>query len=376
MAPSGVEFEGFRPQLGSADLGTDGASCEFCILHFCDWNGVHLTTECGHHAAGACGANRASAGRSAVDRSACVQTRITRFSLSRHWRNGGRIPKSKIYQCGCSDYGASTMNIATPHIASLSKNNIPISSRAINRSSGLRLEIRERLSDDESAFRETIRNLLSPRQQELLLHEARVFTYRRGGETLFSEGQDTSFVYFIVSGIIRTSRYAENGARQILSFKVSGDFLGLPQNGRHTNSAETVGPAKVCRISWQRIQQIVLIEPALQLHLLLKIADDCRRAEQRIATLGQQSICQRLASFILDLQKLPDFFDEKRSLLRIPVNRFDLADYLGTVTKSSQRSFAKLENGGFIRRITSRTIEILDVDGLQRLQREQRHSHP
>jgi CRP-like cAMP-binding protein len=123
------------------------------------------------------------------------------------------------------------------------------------------------------------------------------------------------------------------------------------------------------------MQQMMLAEPKLQLHLLMKVADDFRQAEHRIMTLGQQNTCQRLASFILDLLRLPEVFDEKLSLLKLPVNRFDLADYLGTVTKSSERAFARLESQGLIRRVTSRTIEILDIDGLQLVQREQRRGH-
>ena len=57
------------------------------------------------------------------------------------------------------------------------------------------------------------------------------------------------------------------------------------------------------------------------------------------------------------------------------MNRFALADYLGMVTKSSERSFAKLETEGLIRRITTRTVEIIDLNGLQRLQRELRRNH-
>ena len=47
----------------------------------------------------------------------------------------------------------------------------------------------------------------------------------------------------------------------------------------------------------------------------------------------------------------------RAQFLKLPVNRFDLADYLGTVTKSSERAFARLESQGFIRRVTSRTIK-------------------
>jgi hypothetical protein len=57
------------------------------------------------------------------------------------------------------------------------------------------------------------------------------------------------------------------------------------------------------------------------------------------------------------------------------VNRNDLADYIGTTTTSAERSFLKLESENLIRRITPRTIEIIDISGLQRLQCEQRRSH-
>jgi CRP-like cAMP-binding protein len=237
------------------------------------------------------------------------------------------------------------------------------------------LELRALPSESTHVQPEASRNLLSRKEQEQLARHATAFVYRRGGITIFSEGVEAGFLYFVDEGIIRISRCAENGHRQILAFRVPGDILGRPENGRYVNSAETVGPAKVYRIAWQRMQQMMLAEPELQLHLLMKVADDFRRAERRIMILGQQNTSQRLASFILELLSLPEFFDRDRLLLKLPVNRFDLADYLGTVTKSSERAFARLESEGLIRRITSRTIEIRDIAGLHRVQSEQRRGH-
>ena len=247
-------------------------------------------------------------------------------------------------------------------------------SPAGNRACGPNLEIRAR-SFVGASVQPAGRNLFSREEQERLLQNATTLIYRRSGITVFSEGEDAGFLYFIDEGIIRISRCAENGRRQILALRIPGDLLGRPEDGRYVNSAETVGPAKVYRIAWLRMQQMMLADPQLQLHLLTKVADDFRQAEHRIMTLGQQNTCQRLTSFILELMCLPEFFDEKRSLLKLPVNRFDLADYLGTVTKSSERAFARLESEGLIRRAASRTIGILDIAGLQRVQREQRRGH-
>ena len=78
---------------------------------------------------------------------------------------------------------------------------------------------------------------------------------------------------------------------------------------------------------------------------------------------------------VVNLLRVPQFFDEQSARLRLPVNRFDLADYLGVASRSAERAFARLEKQGLVRRITPRIIEILDMDGLRRLQLEQRRSH-
>ena len=237
----------------------------------------------------------------------------------------------------------------------------------------LGLEIRARLLEP-GGNQPPIRNLLSRMEQDQLLQSATMVEYPHGGHTLFSEGQEAAFLYFIDAGIIRTSRCAENGRRQVLAFRVSGDIVGLFEDGHYTNSAETVCRAKVYRIPWQRMQQAMRSEPDLQLHLFIKLADDYCQAEHRIMTLGHRNSCQRLASFLLELMQMPGLFDERQSLLQLPVNRFDLADYLGMVTKSFERSFARLESQGLIRRITSRTIEVTDTGGLQRICQEQLRS--
>jgi CRP-like cAMP-binding protein len=272
-----------------------------------------------------------------------------------------------------------TINLSTSKIGlilELSEKERGSTSPASNRPSEPNPETRARPSVGTNAQPAAVRNLLTRKQQEQILNNAAALAYRRGGIILFSEGDHAGFLYFVDEGIIRISRCAENGHRQILAFRTSGDLLGRPENGRYVNSAETVGPARVYRVAWLQMQRMMLADPQLHLHLLMKMADDFRRAEHRIMILGQQNTCQRLASFIFDLLCLPEFFDEKRSLLKLPVNRFDLADYLGIVTKSSERAFARLESEGLIRRVTSRTIEILNKDGLQCMQREQRRGHP
>jgi len=234
-------------------------------------------------------------------------------------------------------------------------------------------EIRARSLDKADAAT-AVANLLAAEEQELLRSQATLLHFSRAEETLFSEGEVAEFVYFVAQGIVRISRCAENGHRQILAFRGSGDVFGIPDGGRYVNSAETVSAARIYRLSWTRMLELMQRNPRLQHNLLTKVAYDYRQAESRIMMLGLQNTYQRLASFILELICLPGWFDERRRQLRLPVNRFDLAGYLGTSPESTSRAFARLESEHLLKRVDSRTLEILDVIGLQRLRRARRRS--
>jgi CRP-like cAMP-binding protein len=50
--------------------------------------------------------------------------------------------------------------------------------------------------------------------------------------------------------------------------------------------------------------------------------------------------------------------------ITLPMTRKDLASYLGTTPETISRKLAELETLGYIRQMTSRKIQILDMDGL------------
>ncbi len=229
-------------------------------------------------------------------------------------------------------------------------------------------EIRARTFDRVTDRPSQIENLLSPKEQDRLREIATVLEYRRGGLTIFSEGEDAHFVYAIDEGVVRISRHAENGQRQILAFMVSGDLFGIPDGGSYVNTAETVSAVRLYRFPWHQLCRIRLDEPQLQLNMLIRVAYDLRQAQRQIMILGQQSTNQRLAFLLLDFLRLPEFYDERDGRLRLPINRFDLADYLGIARETAVRAIAKLERDGLVKRIDAETIQILDIGGLRALQ--------
>jgi CRP-like cAMP-binding protein len=211
-------------------------------------------------------------------------------------------------------------------------------------------------------------NLLAGDQQDRLRNLATLLQYRRG-QTVYSQGEETRYIHFIGSGIVRIFRSGEHGKRQIISFRTAGDLCGLPEAGVHVNSAETVSAARIYRISWQLFHPLLLATPHLQLVLLRKVAADFRQAQSRIMMLGQGNILHRVATFLIDMMAIEQFFDSDQSLLYLPMDRFDVADYLGTCPETAGRAFTKLEDVGIIQRITPRRIKINDVARLTLMQR-------
>jgi len=235
-------------------------------------------------------------------------------------------------------------------------------------------EIRARPFNRVSDRPSQLENLLSPAEQEQLTAIATVLDFRRGGTTVFSEGEDAHFVYAVDTGVVRIGRHGENGHRQILAFMVPGDLFGLPHDGVYVNTAETVCPTRLYRVPWDKLCTIMLREPQLQLHMLIRVAYDLRQAQRQIMILGQQNTRQRLASLLIDMLRHPEFFDPKRRRLKLPINRFDLADYLGTARETAVRALATLEREGLVRRLNSEVIEIRDIEGLHAIQRGRRRS--
>ena len=157
---------------------------------------------------------------------------------------------------------------------------------------------------------------------------------------------------------------------------VPGDLFGLPHEGSYVNTAEAVTQARIYRFPWQRLMQMMVREPQLQLNMLVRVAYDLRQAQRQIMILGQQGTYQRLAAFLLDFLRYPEFFDEQRSCLNLPINRFDLADYLGIARETVARAFKRMEEEGLARRVRSGTVEILDREGLQKVQDGRRRRIP
>jgi CRP/FNR family transcriptional regulator len=235
-------------------------------------------------------------------------------------------------------------------------------------------EIRARRFERERDSPSGIENLLSPEQQLEFHNIATVLEYSRSGTMVFAEGEDAHFVYSVAAGVVRICRHSYDGRRQVLALMLPGDLFGLPDQGVHVNSAEVVCASTLYRVPWLQLLGLIERAPAIHFNLLNRVAYDLREAQRRIMVLGQQNTCQRLASLLLDFIQNPAYFDAESRRLAMPLTRFDIGDYLGMAPETLARALKRLERDRLIRRVTARTIEINNVEGLIDLQRARRRA--
>jgi CRP/FNR family nitrogen fixation transcriptional regulator len=87
------------------------------------------------------------------------------------------------------------------------------------------------------------------------------------------------------------------------------------------------------------------------------------RIQSHILLLGRMSANEKMASFLLDLLDRQDSDD----VVNLPMQRNDIADYLGLTFETVSRVLRVLKDGGIVRLPRIDQIEVLNVAGLEGL---------
>jgi CRP/FNR family nitrogen fixation transcriptional regulator len=173
---------------------------------------------------------------------------------------------------------------------------------------------------------------------------------------IYAEGDRAGVLYLVEFGTVRICRLTSDGRRQITSFCYAGDVFGLEDGDEHQSYAESVDGAglRVLRPAdggtfAQRLLTLTLRRLArIQRHLLL---------------LGRLSASERMAQFLLELLELQASDD----VINLPMQRNDIADYLGMTFETVSRVLRVLKDRQVIRLNSVEQIEVLSVDNLAAL---------
>jgi CRP-like cAMP-binding protein len=188
------------------------------------------------------------------------------------------------------------------------------------------------------------------------------------GDVLINAGAKADQVFNILNGMLMVSRTGGDGRRQVLSFLVRDNFVGLTATDRYFFTIEAVAPTRVACLPRRMLTERLAADPEAErtfMNMLFRVLED---AFDLIYSLGQRTAMERLAVFILYLRHwhrisdgIADDLDPALNEVHLPMSREDIADFLGLKKETVSRSFRQLEDRGLIRRADSHRVHILDL---------------
>lgn len=187
------------------------------------------------------------------------------------------------------------------------------------------------------------------------------------GETLFYEGDPCRYVYSITNGVIRLLKALPDGRRYIAGFLLPGDFIGLTEETIHSLTAETVTDCELCVFVKEELDEFIKSNREVQDRLFSMARHALLSAYENQLVLGRFSPIERVARFILDMNERINGKNSKTAVVLLPMNRTDVADYLGLTIETVSRSFSKLKAQGLIQLSSSSSVEILNRSELARI---------
>lgn len=194
------------------------------------------------------------------------------------------------------------------------------------------------------------------------------------GQVLLNAGAPADHVYNIESGMLMVSRTGGDGRRQVLSFLVRDNFVGLTATDHYFFTVEAVMPSRVVgcprRVLTERLANDTEAERTF-MNMLFRVLED---AYDLVYNLGQRTAVERLAVFLLYMrhwmrlsEKISDDTDPHLDSIQLPMSREDIADFLGLKKETVSRSFRQLEERGLISRRERNGVRIESLDSLRDL---------
>lgn len=185
------------------------------------------------------------------------------------------------------------------------------------------------------------------------------------GEFLYQAGDEGNALYIVHRGRIKIYRLLENGKEQLVRLLNPGDFTGewtlFQEEGVQRDFAEASIKTEICMLRREDMQKILADYPSIGMELLSKMSQRLEQSERQTTTVAVGQIASRIAMFLADL--VEDDKSEEQTVV-LPMNRRELASYLGTTPESITRNFNKLEEAGLIHSITSKKIHINNLTNL------------
>lgn len=186
-------------------------------------------------------------------------------------------------------------------------------------------------------------------------------------KAIFEEASPASHVFNVTAGAVKIYKLLPDGRRQVTGFLFPGDFLGLTHNDSYAYSAEALTPTELCRFPRRKLEALLQEMPKLERRLLGIASHELAAAQDQMMLLGRKSARERVVSLLLMLSNSAVKRGRPPDPVALPMNRGDIADYLGLTMETVSRVLSQLKTKGLIQLLDEKQVRLAKPEALREI---------
>lgn len=187
----------------------------------------------------------------------------------------------------------------------------------------------------------------------------------KGGQIIFTEGDEGTGFYVLISGKVKVFKLSPEGKEQILHVFGEGEPFGEASvfaGKRFPAHAEALEESRIFFFPRAPFIELVKEDPSLALNMLAILSRRLRKFTVLVEDLSLKEVPGRLAAYLLYVSEQRGGNDD----LTLDIAKNQLASLLGTIPETLSRILTRMVRQGLIQ-LDGPRIRILDRQGLEEL---------
>ena len=213
-------------------------------------------------------------------------------------------------------------------------------------------------------FNTIFRKLTLPQMD--FLNANKICSSYKKGVVIYEEGNRSTGIYCIHSGVLKLYKTGTEGKEQIIRFAKAGDIMGyrsVISGEQACTSVKILEDSVLCFINTNTLYSLLKDNNELAIDLLQRACNELGEANDYITDIAQKSVRERLAETLLKLKT--EFGVNNDGHIDIALTREELANIIGTATESVIRILSEFKSEKIIE-LYGRRIRIIDENKLKK----------
>ena len=189
------------------------------------------------------------------------------------------------------------------------------------------------------------------------------------GSSIVEEHRPSAQLFTLYAGWAFRYKTLSDGRRQILSFLLPGDFIGLQDEfaDGQTHGVEAVTDVTLCAFSRDRLWALFHARPKLGYDITWLAAREEKMVDDNLVTTGRRNAGERVAMLLMHLYRRAERVGMVRDgWVEFPFNQQHIADALGLSLVHTNKTLRRLQRLGLYK-LDAGWLRILEPHALEAL---------